>query len=334
MRFWRRKNAEAEPGDAGEPGDVLSEAEQKELHEQTEKAVERSRKGLFGRIGGLFERADFDDTLWDDLEDILVASDTGIGTTELILGAIRERVRTEDIKQSSRVQELLREELVRVLRIPTESPPAWTDADGPGPLVVVVVGVNGAGKTTSIAKMAHAFSKDGAKVVLGAADTFRAAATEQLQVWGDRLNVRVVAHQQGGDPGAVAFDTISAAESDGADIVIIDTAGRLHTKTNLMEELKKVRRVIQRKHPDAPHETLLVIDATTGQNGLAQARVFAEAVDVTGIVLAKLDGTAKGGIVFAIADELKLPVRFIGTGEALGDLAPFDADEFVDALLA
>jgi fused signal recognition particle receptor len=334
VRFWRRKNVEVDQGEAGELSAALSEAEQEELHKQTEKAVERSRKGVFGRIGGLFERADFDDTLWEDLEDILVASDTGIGTTETILGAIRERVHEEDIKQSGRVHELLREELVHVLRSPTELPPAWANAGGREPLVVVVVGVNGSGKTTSIAKMAHAFSEDGAKVVLGAADTFRAAASEQLQVWGDRLDVRVVAHQQGGDPGAVAFDAISAAESERADIVVIDTAGRLHTKTNLMEELKKVRRVIQRKQPDAPHETLLVIDATTGQNGLAQARVFTEAVEVTGIVLAKLDGTSKGGIAFAIADELKLPVRFIGTGERLGDLAPFDADEFVEALLA
>ena len=330
MRFWRRKKTD-EPSALGTP---LSEAEQKELHEQTGKAVERSRRGLFGRISSLFDSADFDDTLWDDLEDILVASDTGVSTTELILDSVRAQVREQDVKRSERVRELLRDELVQVLESPAGSSPAWTDDDGPQPLVVVVVGVNGAGKTTSIAKMTHAFSADGAKVVLGAADTFRAAATEQLQVWGGRLDVRVVAHQQGGDPGAVAFDTISAAEGDDADMVIIDTAGRLHTKTNLMEELKKVRRVIQRKQPDAPHETLLVIDATTGQNGLAQARVFAEAVDVTGIVLAKLDGTAKGGIAFAIADELKLPVRFIGTGESLGDIAPFDAGEFVDALLA
>ena len=333
MRLWRRKTTEDEPVE-GSRTISLSDDEQQELHEQTSRAVERSKKGLFGRIGGLFERPDFDDTLWEDLEEILIGSDTGIRTTELILDAVRKRVSEGDIKQSSGVQELLREELIAILETSTDTPPAWTDDGGPEPLVVVVVGVNGAGKTTSIAKLTHAFSGDGAKVILGAADTFRAAASEQLQVWGGRLNVRVVAHQQGGDPGAVAFDTISAAESDGCDIVIIDTAGRLHTKTNLMEELKKVRRVIQRKQPDAPHETLLVIDATTGQNGLAQARVFAEAVDVTGIVLAKLDGTSKGGIAFAIADELKLPVRFIGTGEAMGDLTPFDAGEFVDALLA
>jgi fused signal recognition particle receptor len=199
--------------------------------------------------------------------------------------------------------------------------------------VVLMVGVNGAGKTTSIAKLAHAFKRDGASVLLGAADTFRAAAVDQLKVWGDRVGVRVVAHQPGADPGAVAFDTLTAATSGGFDFVMIDTAGRLHTKTNLMEELKKITRVVQRTDATAPHETLLVLDATTGQNGLAQARTFTEAVGVTGIVLAKLDGTAKGGIAFAIAHDLGLPVRFIGTGERLEDLAPFDAREFVDSLL-
>jgi fused signal recognition particle receptor len=199
---------------------------------------------------------------------------------------------------------------------------------------MLVVGVNGAGKTTSIAKMAHAFKRDGATVILGAADTFRAAASDQLKVWGERTGVRVVAHQPGADPGAVVFDTLSAAENAKADMVIIDTAGRLHTKSNLMEELKKIDRVVKRSHPDAPHETILVLDATTGQNGLMQAKTFAEAVGVTGIILAKLDGTAKGGIAFAIAHELGIPVRFIGTGEKMDDLAPFDPEDFVDSLLA
>jgi fused signal recognition particle receptor len=182
--------------------------------------------------------------------------------------------------------------------------------------------------------MAHAFKCDGARVLLGAADTFRAAAIDQLKVWGERVGVRVVAHKPGSDPGAVVFDTISAGEGGRADIVIVDTAGRLHTKSNLMEELKKIHRIVQRNHPDAPHETILVLDATTGQNGLMQARTFTEAVGVTGIVLAKLDGTAKGGIAFAIAHELDIPVRFIGTGERMDDLAPFDARAFVDSLLS
>ncbi len=336
MRFWRRKPAEASPApDTGSA--VLAEPtaeERAEIHEQTDRAVERTRRGFFGRLGAIFERPDFDDAIWDELEEILLGADAGLETTTRILDRVRQRVKKEGVKQSARVRELLREELIATLREPGDSPPAWTRQDIAPPLVILVVGVNGAGKTTTIAKMAHAFKRDGATVILGAADTFRAAATDQLKVWGDRIGVRVVAHQPGADPGAVAFDTLAAAESARADIVIIDTAGRLHTKSNLMEELKKVDRVIKRKDPTAPHETLLVLDATTGQNGLMQARTFTDAVGVTGIVLAKLDGTAKGGIAFAIAHELGIPVRFIGTGERMDDLAPFDPTEFVDSLLA
>jgi fused signal recognition particle receptor len=343
VRFWRRKShdeAEEAPSEsivatievAG--GLELTPEEIAEVHEQTEKATERTRRGLFGRIGGLFERPDFDEDLWDELEEILVASDTGLATTEAILGRVRQRVRDDGVKQSARVRDFLREELIATLEAPRQDPPAWTREDAPGRLVILVVGVNGAGKTTTIAKMAHAFKRDGATVILGAADTFRAAAIDQLKVWSERVGVRVIAGKQGGDPGAVVFDTLSAAESARADVVIIDTAGRLHTKANLMEELKKINRIVQRTIPDAPQETLLVLDATTGQNGLAQAKTFAEAVGVTGIVLAKLDGTAKGGIAFAIAHDLDIPVRFIGTGEKMDDLAPFDAREFVDSLLA
>ncbi len=336
MRFWRRKPAEPQqPGESTAPQlEEPTPDERAELHEQTGRAVERTRRGFFGRLSTLFERADFDDTLWDDLEEILIGADAGLQTAATVLERVRQRVKREGVKQSARVRELLREELIAILREPGETPPAWTRGDIPPPLVILVVGVNGAGKTTTIAKMAHAFKRDGATVILGAADTFRAAASDQLKVWGERVGVRVIAHQPGADPGAVAFDTLAAAESSKADIVIIDTAGRLHTKSNLMEELKKVDRVIKRKDPSAPHETLLVLDATTGQNGLLQARTFTGAVGVTGIVLAKLDGTAKGGIAFAIAHELGLPVRFIGTGERMDDLAPFDPVEFVDSLLA
>ena len=338
MRFWRRKAAE--PAEAAEvvEGEHLAEAlelseeEEDELHELTEHAVERTRSGMFGRIGRLFERSDFDESLWDELEELLIAADTGLPTTERILEDVRERVSAEGVKQADGVRDILREELVAILEEPAQAPPRWV-ADLPELLVLLVVGVNGSGKTTSIAKLASALNDGGLTPVLGAADTFRAAAIDQLKVWGDRIGVRVVAHQPGADPGAVAFDALSAAESDGAAAVIIDTAGRLHTKANLMEELRKVSRVLQRTDPDAPHETLLVLDATTGQNGLMQARAFTEAVGVTGIVLAKLDGTAKGGITFSIAHDLGIPVRFIGTGEQLGDLAPFDAAEFVDALL-
>lgn len=337
MRFWRRKPADeaavpSVPGAAIEP--ELSPEEAAEIHRQTERAVERTKRGFFGRISGLFERPGFGEDIWDELEEILITSDAGLATTEVILGRTRKRVKDEGVRQSERVREILREELVRVLEEPAVAHPAWALDNPPPMLILLVVGVNGAGKTTTIAKMAHAFKADGARVILGAADTFRAAASDQLKVWGERVGVRVVAHQPNADPGAVVFDTLSAAEAAKAEIVIIDTAGRLHTKTNLMEELKKINRVIQRNYPDAPHETLLVLDATTGQNGLMQAKTFTEAVGVTGIVLAKLDGTAKGGIAFAIAHDLGIPVRFIGTGEKMGDLAPFDPHEFVDSLLS
>ena len=345
MRFWRKRPQEADVG-TPESGDAVATAELEleeeqptpeeiaEVHEQTERAVERTRRGFFSRLGGIFERSDFDDDLWDELEEVLIGADAGLATTTAILDAVRARVKSEGVKQSARVRELLRDELVDILLEPGREPPAWARAETPDLLIVLVVGVNGAGKTTTIAKMANAFKRDGATVVLGAADTFRAAATDQLKVWGERVGVRVIAHKSGADPGAVVFDTLSAAENAKADFVIIDTAGRLHTKTNLMEELKKMNRIIQRNHPDGPHETLLVLDATSGQNGLMQAKTFAEAVGVSGVVLAKLDGTAKGGIAFAIAHELGIPVRFIGTGEKMDDLAPFDAEDFVDSLLA
>ncbi len=340
MRLWRRKPAEEAVAEAVADETAVglhpepTPEEAAEIHEQTLHAVERTKRGFFGRISGLFERADFTDEIWDELEEILVTSDTGLGTTGAILGRVQKRVKDEGVKQSARVRELLRDELIAVLERPAREHPAWALDNPPPMLILLVVGVNGAGKTTTIAKMAHAFKRDGATVILGAADTFRAAAVDQLKVWGERIGVRVVAHQPNADPSAVVFDTLSAAEGAKAEIVIIDTAGRLHTKTNLMEELKKMNRVIQRNHPDAPHETLLVLDATTGQNGLMQAKTFTEAVGVTGIVLAKLDGTAKGGIAFAIAHDLDIPVRFIGTGEKMGDLAPFDATEFVDSLLS
>lgn len=343
MRFWRRKPAEEQHQAADEA--VVEDEEEStsfeptaeeraEVHEQTERAVERTRRGFFGRLGGLFERADFSEDLWDELEEVLIGADAGLETTTVIIDAVKRRVKDEGVKQSARVRDLLRDELIDVLLEPADAPLAWLDEDAPEMTIILVVGVNGAGKTTSIAKLSHAFKRDGATVVLGAADTFRAAATDQLKVWGERIGVRVIAHQPGADPGAVVFDTLSAAESAKADFVIVDTAGRLHTKANLMEELKKMDRIIQRNHPDGPHETFLVLDATTGQNGLMQAKTFAEAVGVTGIILAKLDGTAKGGIAFAIAHELGIPVRFIGTGEKMDDLAPFDAEDFVDSLLA
>ncbi len=299
---------------------------------RTGEALEKTRRAWFSRIGGLFQRG-IDDSVWEELEELLLAADVGTATTALVLDRLRARSRA--LAGPEDALAALKEELVAVLAVDGRRGQLWgSEGPWPKPAVVLVVGVNGTGKTTSIGKLAHAFCSQGLKVILGAADTFRAAAIDQLRRWGERVGAEVVAHQQGADPGAVAFDALAAAESRGADVVIIDTAGRLHTKTNLMEELRKVYRVIQRRMPSAPHEVLLVLDATTGQNALQQARYFNEAVNVTGVLLAKLDGSAKGGVVFAVCHELKLPVLFVGTGEGPDDLAPFDPQEFVEALLA
>lgn len=245
-----------------------------------------------------------------------------------------EKERVTDLLE---VREILKDVLFDILQAGTEKGRIWGE-QGPPPegraAVILVVGVNGTGKTTSVAKLAQAYREEGEKVVVAAGDTFRAAAIEQLKSWGEVVGADVVSHKQGADPGAVVFDALMAAESRGADVVIIDTAGRLHTKFNLMEELGKIRRVIERKLPEGPDEVMLVLDATTGQNALVQAKAFAEVVPITALCLTKLDGTSKGGIVFAVADQLDIPVRFIGTGEKPEDLTPFDAEEFVDALFA
>ncbi len=248
---------------------------------------------------------------------------------------MRRRVEQERIKDADQVREVLQQALVEILHTGTAKGRIWGEEQAPPPdrpAVILIVGVNGTGKTTSVAKLAQAYRDDGERVVVAAADTFRAAAIEQLKSWGEIVGADVVAHKQGADPGAVVFDALSAAESRGADVVLIDTAGRLHTKFNLMEELGKIRRVVERKLPEGPDEVLLVLDATTGQNALVQARAFAEVVPITALCLTKLDGTSKGGIVFAVSDQLGIPVRFIGTGERPEDLTPFDADEFVEAL--
>jgi len=326
---WAETAAEEE-----ETGPALEEA----VAERTSTALTRTRRGFFGRLLGVFERSEIDQSLWDELEEILIGADVGVETTTKLLDAVRQRVRKEGLKRPEEAREALREELIALLRRARAKGQLWVDepvADRTfSPAVILVVGVNGVGKTTSIAKLARAFKRDGERVILAAADTFRAAAIEQLKLWGERIGVPVIAHAQGQDASAVVFDALAAAKKRGADVVIIDTAGRLHSKTNLMEELKKICRVAQRSDPTAPHEVLLVLDATTGQNGLAQAKTFAEAVGVTAIFLTKLDGTAKGGIVFAIADQLGIPVRFIGTGERADDIAPFDPETFVDALFA
>jgi fused signal recognition particle receptor len=294
---------------------------------KTKQGVSRSREGFFSRIAGLFNRIRIEESTWDELEELLISADVGVSTTEKLLGRVRKRVREERLEQGSQVRTTLKEEMTRLLNVPAKS---GAGSSNSGMKVILMVGVNGTGKTTSIAKLAEEYKSSGKKVLLGAADTFRAAAIDQLKTWGDRVGVDVVAHQPGADPGAVVFDTLEAARSRGADIVIIDTAGRLQTKHNLMDELKKIRKVAGKY--DAEQEVLLVIDATTGQNGLSQARSFTEATDVSGILLSKLDGTARGGIVLAICDQLQIPIKYIGTGEKIGDIAPFAPVSFVNAI--
>ena len=300
--------------------------------EKTEEGVKKSRETWFGKMARLFQGARLDESLWEELEELLISADVGVNTTGKLLNRLRQRVHEEGISEAPEALGVLKEEMVATLDVNGALPSL--DQDFQSPQVILVVGVNGAGKTTSIAKLAYSLKEEGREVVLGAADTFRAAAIEQLQVWGQRLGVDVIAHSPGGDPGAVAFDALQAARARGADVVIIDTAGRLHTKSNLMEELKKIQRVLARQDSGRAPYVLLILDSTVGQNGLYQARHFADAVNCDGVFLAKLDGTAKGGIVLAITDELKLPVVFIGTGEQLEDMAAFDARDFVEALFA
>jgi fused signal recognition particle receptor len=275
----------------------------------------------------LFDRASIGREVWDELEELLISADVGVATTTKLIDTVKQRLASDKL-DGSQVRSVLKDEMIKILTVPARVPPETVT-----PLeVILVVGVNGSGKTTSIAKLAYKFKKEGKSVILAAADTFRAAAIDQLKKQGERAGVEVIAHQPGADPGAVVYDALQAAKSRRSDVVIIDTAGRLHTKFNLMEELKKVKRVASKLDSSAPHEVLLVLDATTGQNGLTQARYFTGAVGVTGIFLAKLDGTAKGGIVLAICDELKLPIQLIGVGEGLDDMVTFDATSFVEAL--
>lgn len=300
---------------------------------QTEAAVSKSRRTWFGRVATLFQRSHLDDDLWDELEELLISADVGVGTTQTLLQRLKERVREDRVTEPQEALRLLKEEMVAILEARGSAHEATSALDPTDeiPLVLLVVGVNGVGKTTTIAKLTRRYTEEGKTVLLGAADTFRAAAVEQLEAWGRHLGVDVIAHRHGADPGAVAFDTVQAAKSRKLDVAIIDTAGRLHTKSNLMEELKKVQRVLANQGTAAPR-VLLVLDATIGQNGLAQARAFTEAFQCHGVFLAKLDGTSKGGVVLAIVEELELPVLFIGSGEQPEDIGVFDAGEFVEGL--
>ena len=314
---------------AATPEDELIVEEQEEAREATlEDSLERTRGGFFGRIRGLFSRrSEIGEDFYEELEELLIQADVGVATTQRLIETLRERVEGEGIHTIDEARETFQDEMAGFLD--DEQPGLSLDR----PLsLVLVVGVNGAGKTTTLGKLATYLQSEGHKVVLAAGDTFRAAAIEQLQAWGGRANVPVIAHQPGSDPSAVIFDAIASAEARGSDIVLADTAGRLHTKFNLMEELRKIAKVAEKRLPGAPHEVLLTLDATNGQNALAQAKQFTETVPVTGLVVTKLDSTSKGGIIFAVRDELDLPIKFVGTGEKLADLAPFDPDRFVATL--
>ena len=290
--------------------------------------LNRTRKVAFGRLATLFGATDISAETWDELEAILIQADLGVETTESILSALQAQVIKDGLTHTDELQTSLRTELVN--RLDVAQP---TDLENQIPAIILIVGVNGSGKTTTIAKLGRQFALKGKKVLLAAADTYRAAAVDQLQVWGDRLNLPVIAGQPDGDPGAVAYDAVQAAISRKMDIVLIDTAGRLHTRFNLMEELKKVYRVVGKALPGAPHATWLVLDATTGQNALQQARAFKETAQVSGIILAKLDSSAKGGMAFAIQKELGLPILYAGLGERPEDLQAFDREAFVDGIL-
>ncbi len=291
-------------------------------------SLTRTRQTVFGQIASALGAGDITEETWEDLEALLIQADMGVPTTMYLVETLRERMRSEGLYRADQLFEALQDELRKLL----VDPPVFQLEEPRLLTVLMVVGVNGSGKTTSIGKLAYYYKAKGKTIMLGAADTFRAAAIDQLKVWSSRADVPMIAGQPGSDPAAVAYDTIRAARARGQDMVIIDTAGRLHTKYNLMKELEKVEGVLRKSVHQAPHEVLLVLDAPTGQNALTQAAEFKKSVGVTGVVLTKLDGTAKGGMVFAIYRELGLPVRFIGTGERIEDLAPFDADQFVQGL--
>jgi fused signal recognition particle receptor len=297
------------------------------LFDRLKNGLAKTRKGFVEKVESIFSRGKIDEATIEELEEALITSDVGIHATREIVGFLREKIKKGEMEKNGTVKEILKGEMTSILG--SSSPIVLF---GEKPFVILAVGVNGVGKTTTIGKLASRFVSEGHSVLLGASDTFRAAAIEQLEIWAKRADVPIVRHQSGSDPAAVAFDAIESAKHKNIDIVIIDTAGRLHTKSPLMDELKKVKRVVQKAMPHAPQEVLLVVDATTGQNALRQAQMFNDAIGVTGIALTKLDGTAKGGIVFAIKKELGIPVRLVGIGEGIEDLRDFDPKEFVEAL--
>lgn len=306
----------------------------KENKESLDKGLQKSKDSFFGKLSRtLIGKSKVDDEVLDELEEILISSDVGVNTTLKIIDRINERVARDKFVGTEELNQVLREEIAALL---AENERNVSSYDLPihegNPHVIMVVGVNGVGKTTSIGKLANQYKKAGKKVVLGAADTFRAAAVDQLIIWADRVGVPIVQQGMGADPASVAYDALSSAKAQGADVVIIDTAGRLHNKVNLMNELSKIKRVMEKVIPNAPHEVILVLDGSTGQNAFEQAKQFALATDITGLIITKLDGTAKGGVVIGISDQMSIPVRFIGVGEGIDDLQVFHKDEFVASL--
>ena len=297
--------------------------------DRLKKGLAKTRETFTNKIENLIiGYADIDDDLLDELEETLIMSDVGVKTTERLMADVRNGIKKKDINTPEDLKPFLAEKISEILSTGSDE----TRIASAGPTVLLVIGVNGVGKTTTIGKLAAYYKEQGKSVMLAAADTFRAAAIDQLQIWGDRTGVPVIRHEEGSDPAAVAFDAVKAARARSIDVLIIDTAGRLHTKSNLMEELKKINRVIQREIAEAPHETLLVLDATTGQNAISQADLFQKAAAITGIVLTKLDGTAKGGVIIGLKSELSMPVKWIGVGEGVDDLRPFIAKDFARAL--
>jgi fused signal recognition particle receptor len=326
-----RSMDDQEEAPPGEPGVATATEEVIAPRRRFRERLGRSRAAIAQGLSGLLTRGAGDEEAWEELEEALLGADVGVATTAELIERLRERARASRAS-GAELRELLRDALLTEVGQSDRTLALDLIAEDQRPGIVLVVGVNGTGKTTTVGKLALALAEEGKQVVLAAADTFRAAATEQLVIWGERVDAPVIRHQAGADPAAVAFDGLASARAKKADVLLVDTAGRLHTKTNLMEELRKLRRVLERENGNV-REVLLVLDATTGQNGLAQARQFTEAVGVTGLVLTKLDGTAKGGIVIAVQRELGIPVKLVGLGEGAHDLAPFDAEAFVDALL-
>ena len=346
--FRRKREEEPPPGDGGTPqeepttapaleevqAEAPAEAEPEEkrgfgFFRQMRERLEKTRKLLIGGIDRLVHgKKEITPEVLEDLEEVLISSDLGVDTTQKLIQAMEDRLHRRELADADKLRLYLKEEMRRLLTV--QAP--VLEVRSKKPFVIMAIGVNGVGKTTTLAKIAHQYQSAGLRVMLVAGDTFRAAAVEQLATWAERVGAELVKQRTGADPAAVVFDAVAAAQARGADVVLIDTAGRLHTKVNLMEELKKVKRVIERQLPGAPHEVLLILDATTGQNAVAQTRLFHRELGVTGLVLTKLDGTAKGGIVVGICHEFQIPIRFIGLGEGLDDLREFDADQFVEAL--